>query len=116
MLSRDHALSCKANEALQVTAQAQGSTQVLSAAGAVDVATTAVLAAAIRDAISSAPQVIVVDVSAVALFAAAGLSTLLDADEHARAVGCQLVVIPGKGPAQRLFERTDARRRLTIAA
>jgi|GEM_PF-2724080 len=116
MLSRDRALRCQAHEGLQVTAQAQGSTQVLSAEGKIDVATTAVLAAAIGDAISRAPQIVVVDVSAVALFAAAGVSALLDADEHARAAGCRLVVIAGEGPAHHVLERTDAQQQLTIAA
>lgn len=116
MLSRDHALRCQAREGLQITAQAHGSTQILSAEGKIDVATTAVLGAAIGDAISRAPQIIVVDVSAVALFAAAGVSTLLDGDEHARAAGCQLVVIAGDGPAHHVLERTDAQQQLTIAA
>lgn len=116
MLSRDHALRCQADGGLQITAQAQGSTEVLSAEGEVDVATTAVLAAAIGDAISRAPRIVVVDVSAVALFAAAGVSTLVDADEHARAAGCQLIVIAGEGPAHHVFECTDAQQQLTIAA
>ncbi len=91
-------------------------TQILSASGQVDVAATAALAGAIRNTIASAPHIVVVDLSAVALFAAAGLSALLQADGHARAAGCQLIVIAGDGAAHRLFERTYAQRRLTIAS
>jgi hypothetical protein len=50
MVSRDDVRGCSTDEALQVRARAQGSTQVLSALGEVVVATGAVLAAAIHDA------------------------------------------------------------------
>ena len=116
MVSCDRPRRRRAGEALQITAQSQGSTQVLQVLGEVDVATTAMLAGAIGDAISRDPQVVVVDLSAVASFAAGGLGALLDADQYARAVGCRLIVIAGEGPAQQLLARSDVRRRLTIAA
>ena len=114
-MSRDHACRCSADEALEVTAQSQGSTQILSASGQVDVATTAALAGAIRIAIASAPQIVVVDRSAVVLRGRRA-DALLQTDGHARAEGCQLIVIAGDGAAHRLFERTNAQRRLTIAS
>lgn len=115
MVSRDHVHRCKTDEALQISARCQGSTQIVSAVGAVDVATIAALSTAIRGAISCRPQVVVVDLSEVGLFAAAGLSALLEVDAHAGAAGCELMVMAGDGAAQRFFELTDARRRLTIA-
>ncbi len=100
---------------LHVTSRSQGSTQVLSVTGQVDVATTDTLAGRIRDALSHAPETIVIDLSAVAFFGSGGLSTLLEADGHARASGCRLVVIPGTGVVRRMLDRTKAQRRLTIA-
>jgi anti-sigma B factor antagonist len=101
---------------LHVTSRSQGSTQVLSVTGQVDVATTPKLADRIRDALSRAPETIVVDLSAVAFFGSGGLRTLLEADGHARANGCRLVVIPGTGVVRRMLDRTRAQDRLTIAA
>ena len=115
MVSRDHVRRCTTDEALQISARGQGATQIVAAVGAVDVATTAALSTAIRGAIVCIPQVVVVDLSEVGLFAAAGLSTLLESDEAAGAAGCELLVMAGDGAAQRFFELTDARRRLTIA-
>lgn len=115
-MSRDRALRCSGGGALEVKAETRGSTQILTVSGQVDVATTAALAGQIRDAIAREPEIVVVDLSAVAFFAAGGLGTLLEADSRARAAGCQMVVIAGDGPTQRLFERTDAERHLTIAS
>ena len=70
----------------------------------------------IRDAIKAAPDIVVVDLSAVAFSATSGLSVLLEAGGRARAACCRLVVIAGDGPAQQLFERTDAQQVLTIAS
>jgi anti-anti-sigma factor len=100
---------------LHVTTEEQGSTQVLSVTGQVDVATLDTLAGGIRDALATEPETIVVDLSAVAFFGSGGLSTLLEADGRARASGCRLVVIPGTGVVRRLLDRTQADRRLTIA-
>jgi anti-anti-sigma factor len=100
---------------LHVTSRSQGSTQVLSVTGQVDVATTDKLAGRIRDALSRAPETIVVDLSAVAFFGSGGLHTLLEADGQARASGCRLVVIPGTGVVRRMLDRTRAQHRLTIA-
>jgi anti-sigma B factor antagonist len=116
MVSRDRVLKCGADGALTVTAESQGSTEILAVSGSVDVATTATLAGEIRDAIEAAPEIVVVDLSAVAFFAASGLSVLVEADGRARAAGCRLVVIAGDGPARQLFERTAAQQVLTIAS
>jgi anti-sigma B factor antagonist len=103
------------NGNLHVTSRENGSTQVLSVTGQVDVATVAALAGGIHDALASAPETLVVDLSAVAFFGSGGLNALLEADGRARASGCQLVVIPGTGVVRRLLDRTKAGRRLTIA-
>jgi anti-anti-sigma factor len=100
---------------LQVTSRAQGSTHVLSVSGQIDVATVDALAGKIREAIAEEPETVVVDLSAVAFFGSGGLNTLLEADGRARASGCRLVVVPGTGVVRRLFDRTQADRRLTIA-
>jgi anti-sigma B factor antagonist len=100
---------------LHVTSRSQGSTQVLSVTGQVDVATTDALAGGIRDALEGGPETIVVDLSGVAFFGSGGLNTLLEADGRARASGCKLVVVPGTGVVRTLLERTKADRRLTIA-
>jgi anti-sigma B factor antagonist len=100
---------------LHVTSRSQGSTQVLSVTGQVDVATVGALAGRIRDALATAPETIVVDLSAVGFFGSGGLRTLLEADGNARASGCRLVVIPGTGVVRRMLDRTKADRRLTIA-
>lgn len=100
---------------LHVTSRSQGSTQVLSVTGQVDVATTGKLAGRIREALDGAPETIVVDLSAVAFFGSGGLSTLLEADGQARASGCRLVVVAGTGVVRRMLDRTKAQRRLTIA-
>ncbi len=100
---------------LYVTSRSQGSTEVLSVTGQIDIATTDELANEIRDALGRAPETVVVDLSAVAFFGSGGLSTLLEADGHARASGCRLVVIPGTGVVRRLLDRTKAEQRLTIA-
>ncbi len=100
---------------LHVTSRAQGSTQVLSVTGQVDVATTDTLAGRICDALSGAPETIVLDLSAVGFFGSGGLRTLLEADGHARARGCRLVVIPGNGVVRRMLDRTKAYKRLEIA-
>ena len=115
-MSGERVSRCGADETLTVTAESQGSTEILAVSGPVDVATTATLAGEIRDAIETAPDIVVVDLSAVAFFAASGLSALVEADGRARAAGCRLVVIAGDGPAQQLFELTDAQQILTIAA
>ncbi len=101
---------------LHVTSRAQGSTQVLSVTGQIDVANADDLAAQIRDALSGAPETLVVDLSAVAFFGSGGLSALLEADGRARASGCRLVVIPGNGVVRSLLDRTKAQERLTIAS
>ncbi|HUR84486.1 MAG TPA: STAS domain-containing protein [Solirubrobacteraceae bacterium] len=100
---------------LHVTSRSQGSTEVLSVSGQIDVATQAELAGEIRDALERAPETVVVDLSAVAFFGSGGLSTLLEADGRAKARGCRLVVVPGSGVVRRLLERTKAERRLNIA-
>ena len=100
---------------LHVTSRAQGSTQVLSVTGQVDVATVDALAGGIRDALATEPETLVVDLSAVAFFGSGGLSALLEADGRARASGARLIVIPGTGVVRRLLDRTKAGRRLTIA-
>ena len=100
---------------LHVRSRSQGSTEVLSVTGQIDVATTDELASEIRDALGRDPKTVVVDLSAVAFFGSGGLSTLLEADGRARASGCRLVVIPGTGVVRRLLDRTKAERRLTIA-
>jgi anti-sigma B factor antagonist len=100
---------------LHVASRAQGSTQVVSVRGQVDVATVEELAAGIRDALARGPDTIVVDLSGVGFFGSGGLHTLLEADGRARTSGCRLVVIPGEGVVRRLLERTHADERLTIA-
>jgi len=100
---------------LHVASRSEGSTEILSVRGQVDVATVDALANEIRDALAREPKTIVIDLSAVAFFGSGGLSTLLEADGRARASGCRLVVVPGTGVAQRLLDRTQAQRRLTIA-
>jgi anti-sigma B factor antagonist len=100
---------------LQVASRAQGSTQVVSVRGQVDVATVDQLAAGIRDALARAPETIVVDLSAVGFFGSGGLRALLEADGRARDGGCRLVVVPGQGVVRRLLDRTHAEERLTIA-
>lgn len=101
---------------LHVTSRAQGSTQVLSVTGQVDVATVDTLAGRIRDALAMMPETIVVDLSAVKFFGSGGLRTLLEADGRARAKGSRLVVVPGTGVVRRLLDRTQAHGRLTIAS
>jgi anti-sigma B factor antagonist len=101
---------------LHVTSRAQGSTQVLSVTGQVDIATTAALAGGISDALAGGPETLVIDLSAVAFFGSGGLRTLLEADGRARARGCRLVVVPGTGVVRKLLERTKAHTRLTITA
>jgi anti-sigma B factor antagonist len=101
---------------LHVASRAQGSTHVLAVTGQVDVATVDALADEIRDALAQGPEIVVVDLSAVAFFGSGGLSTLLDADGQARASGSRLVVVPGTGVARRLLDRTKAEQRLTIVA
>jgi anti-sigma B factor antagonist len=103
------------NGNLHVTAREQGSTQVLSVTGQVDVATIDALSDGIRDALETEPETVVVDLSAVGFFGSGGLRALLEADGRARASGCRLVVIPGTGVVRRLLDRTKADRRLTIA-
>lgn len=100
---------------LHVTSRSTGSTEVLSVTGQVDIATTDELAGEIRDAIGRDPETLVVDLSAVAFIGSSGLSTLLEADGRARAMGCRMVVIPGTGVVRRLLDCTRAEARLTIA-
>jgi anti-sigma B factor antagonist len=100
---------------LEVASRSQGSTQVLSVRGHVDVATLDELTGKIRDALAHDPETIVVDLSAVGFFGLGGLRALLEADGRARSTGCRLVVIPGTGAVRRLFDFTHAEKRLTIA-
>jgi anti-anti-sigma factor len=104
------------NGNVHVTARAQGSTQLLAVTGQVDIATVETLADGIRDALATEPETIVVDLSAVGFFGSGGLRALLEADGHARASGCRLVVVPGTGVVRRLLDRTKADKRLTIVA
>jgi anti-anti-sigma factor len=104
------------NGNLHVMSRAQGSTQTLSVTGQIDVATVDALAAGLRDALATAPETIVLDLSEVAFFGSGGLRALLEADGHARASGCRLVVIPGTGVVRTLLDRTKAHERLTIAS
>ncbi|MDP8910376.1 MAG: STAS domain-containing protein, partial [Chloroflexota bacterium] len=83
--------------------------------GEVDVATAGVLAREIQAALARNAETVVVDLSAVALFAIEGMRVLLDADRRARARGCRLVVIAGAGAARRVLLATDAKRWLPIA-
>lgn len=100
---------------LHVMTRSQGSTQLLSVTGQVDVATIDALAGGISDALAAEPETIVVDLSAVGFFGSGGLSTLLEADGRARARGCRLVVVPGTGVVRSMLERTKAHLRLNIA-
>ena len=93
----------------------QGATQLLAVGGEVDVATAGVLAREIETALGRNAEAVVVDLSAVALFAVEGVRVLLDADRRARARGCRLVVIAGAGAARRVLLATDAKRWLAIA-
>lgn len=102
--------------ALDVTARVQGSTTSLSVSGQVDVASAAVLAGEIRAALTPQTETLVLDLTAVDFFSAAGLATLFDADKHACAVGSRLVVVPGSGAVQQMLEHTDAHDRLTLAS
>ena len=100
---------------IEVTTRAQGATQLLAVGGEVDVATADVLAREIEAALARNAESVVVDLSAVALFAVEGVRVLLDADRRARARGCRLVVIAGAGAARRVLLATDAKRWLPIA-
>ena len=99
---------------IDVTTRAQGATQLLAVGGEVDVATAGVLAREIEAALARNAETVVVDLSAVALFAVEGVRVLRDGDRRARARGCRLVVIAGAGAARRVLLATDAKRWLAI--
>jgi anti-sigma B factor antagonist len=98
-----------------VTSWSQGSTEGLRVTGQIDVATVDAFALEIGEALSRAPQELVVDLSAVGFLGSGGLGALLDADRRARARGCRMIVVAGTGVVRRLLDHTNADRRLTVA-
>jgi anti-anti-sigma factor len=79
--------------------------------GEVDMATAPLLREALRQAVDEHTELVLVDLSQVALFSAAGVHVLCAADEQARAVGGRFVVV-ATGPARRVLEITKVDQRI----
>jgi anti-sigma B factor antagonist len=82
--------------------------------GEIDIAAAPALATALSTAAHDAEQVIV-DLSDVTFIDSTGLHVILTAHDELRRSSGRLVLIPGPGPVQRLFEITGVANRLEFA-
>jgi len=89
--------------ALRVTVHETPEAHIIALDGELDVATVEHLNAAVAMAMRERPAALVIDLRKLTFFGAAGMTTLLDAYEQCRALGCRLVLIRGSRCIQRIF-------------
>jgi anti-sigma B factor antagonist len=96
--------------------EAYGATRTITARGELDVAVTATLAAAMRRALGDAPQIVVLDLSAVTFIDAAGVRAVVSAHRQAQARAAEVTIIPPPGPVHRVFVIVGVASTLPFAA
>jgi anti-sigma B factor antagonist len=91
------------SEPFEAELDSYGATSVITVRGELDMAFAATLASAMRRALDDAPQLVVVDLSALSFIDVAGVRALLSAHRHARAQGAETTIIPAPAVVQRVF-------------
>ncbi|MFL5843242.1 MAG: STAS domain-containing protein [Solirubrobacteraceae bacterium] len=80
-----------------------GTTYEISVSGELDLASADVLADAIRDGLTLAPETLVVDLQQVTFLDSSGLRVLIESRHRALKMAVKLVVLRPEGPADRVF-------------
>jgi anti-sigma B factor antagonist len=88
---------------LNVTSRVFGETHAVTVRGEIDIAVVDVLAAAMHRALADAPEIVLLDLSAVTFIDVAGVRAILAAHRHARACGTRMTIVPAVDGAQRVF-------------
>ncbi|MBP2325761.1 anti-anti-sigma factor [Kibdelosporangium banguiense] len=91
-------------DALRVDRRLDGAAVVLRASGEIDMNTAPLLAEELEQAISTNPELIVVDLSDVTFFGSAGIAALLNAREQHTETGGRLRLVATHGPVLRSLE------------
>jgi anti-sigma B factor antagonist len=101
-------------QSLKVVTRANGDAIVLSVQGEVDLATAAELETALRRALETPTERLVVDLREVQFMDSTGLAMLVEHDRLAREAGRRLIVVKGPPQVQRAFDVTGLSTRLTM--
>lgn len=99
---------------LAITSRIEADEVTLTLSGEIDIATAVVLECELRDAESSRPRRVVLDLEALDFIDSTGIHLLIHAQQRADAHGHQLVLTHVPPHAQRLFGLTGVSARLTV--
>lgn len=100
---------------LTIASRREAGDVTLTVGGEVDIASAPALDSALRDAESSLPSRILVDLAALDFIDSTGIHLLIDAHQRADANGYELVLEHVPAHAQRLFRLTGISTRLIVA-
>jgi anti-sigma B factor antagonist len=101
---------------LTVSSEREGDVHTISLTGDLDVATAQAVQRELERVEATDALSIVVDLSGLVFVDSAGIRMLLNADARSRADGHRLMLLPGSGAVQRVFEICDVQRKLPFAA
>jgi len=99
---------------LTIARHTEDGSEILSLGGEIDLASGPALQRALLDAERSMPRRLVLDLAGLGFLDSTAIHLLLDAQERAEAKGHQLILTHVPAYAERLFELTGIRARLTI--
>jgi anti-sigma B factor antagonist len=100
---------------LEIVVGIYGSTITVTVAGELDFAVAEQLAAVMHPVLADAPEMVVLDLSAVTFIDVAGARAVQGACEHARARSARVTILPGGPGVQRVFKLTGLESRLPFA-
>jgi len=89
---------------MQVRKEQSGSTTVITVSGDVDLSSSRELQAELREAISSGPSRLIVDLGGVPYMDSSGVATLVEAMQNSRKKGTRLVLCGMGDKVQSIFE------------
>jgi anti-sigma B factor antagonist len=100
---------------LDIVIRVYGSTSTLTVGGELDFAVAEQLSFALHGVLADAPEMVVLDLSAVTFIDVAGVRAVHGACRHARAQSAYLTIIPGADRVQRVFRLTGLESTLPFA-
>jgi anti-sigma B factor antagonist len=101
---------------LQITTCGYGSTQTITVRGELYMAVSDQIGAAVRAALAEAPEIVVLDLSALGFIDVAGVRAVLGAHRHAQARCARMMIIAARPGVQRVFTLCGVESALPFAA
>jgi anti-anti-sigma factor len=100
---------------LEIVTRVYGSTSTVTVGGELDVAVAEQFSAALHGVLADAPEMVLLDLSAVTFIDVAGVRVVHGACQRARARSAYLTIIPGADRVQRVFRLTGVEATLPFA-